>query len=144
MLASIYIYIRGSKGRKDIWRNKQEESKPVWSSTFDCSYLELEVAVDESVHVIGDLPSSTHISQLHDTLNIVPYKGFIARHSIWSTTGMYPRTHPLFTIHSRLAGNCKHDDIYLRRRYCNSSFSRKSKHCFTTSSTPPSSVRKVA
>ena len=76
-----------------------------------------------------DLPS-TISRRVHHT----------ARHLIWSTTGKYPRTHPLFTIHSRLAGNCKHDDSYLRRRYCNSSISRKFKYCFTTSSTPPSSV----
>ena len=62
---------------KLLLRSMITYAAPVWSSTSPTNYRHLQVYQSKCLHVIGDLPRRTPISNLHGHLQIIPIHQFI-------------------------------------------------------------------
>jgi hypothetical protein len=62
---------------KLLLRSMITYAAPVWSSTSLTNYPHLQVYQSKCLHVIGNFPRRTPISNLHDHLQIIPIHQFI-------------------------------------------------------------------
>jgi len=81
---------------------------PVWSSPSPTNYRYLQVYLSKCLHVIGDFPRCTPISNLHAHLQIIPIRQFI--YHLAEKFFVSCLVHPNPLIHN--AGNYALEDLH--------------------------------